>query len=455
MSWRAIDAFPDKVATRCLSEFERLPKQGKPIVAKERAEWTILAGIVQVSSSDENSIKVVSLGTGVKCLPLTRISVHGDDVRDSHAEVIARRGFISYLAKQAKAALQNEESIFCKVEGGEGRHRLKVENITFHMYISQAPCGDASMTSLAESGDYKEDDTSSTRARKVPSIIVDNTFRRKKRKLDGDQVAEESPASPKDELYIQEKDSLLRRGRESFAELGILRTKPGRADSDPSLSMSCSDKLARWNVLGLQSALLASIIEPIFLSSIVIGDWHDEESMKRALYGRLEETEAFHAHTPDIYATKMQCPVSQTCLQQLYPSVQLMPSNNAISCVRGCEKAEVLVNGRKQGSAKTLKGPSPPKTRSRICSLSLFQQCRDLYYQYARATSTAIEESSLGTYYDFKMLAREYQGVKQALLSERFSDWVCKPQAYEAFDSEGNASLDQTNGNDGKNDELP
>ena len=80
----------------------------------------------------------------------------------------------------------------------------------------------------------------------------------------------------------------FRRGRSDYEAVGVLRTKPGRADSEPTLSMSCSDKIALWNVIGLQSALLSELIEPIYLSSIVIGDLFDHNSLARAFYGRCE-----------------------------------------------------------------------------------------------------------------------------------------------------------------------
>lgn len=36
-------------------------------------------------------------------------------------------------------------------------------------------------------------------------------------------------------------------------------------------TMSCSDKIARWNVLGIQGSLLSTITEPIYFSTITLG----------------------------------------------------------------------------------------------------------------------------------------------------------------------------------------
>jgi tRNA-specific adenosine deaminase 1 len=94
----------------------------------------------------------------------------------------------------------------------------------------------------------------------------------------------------------------LSRGREGYAQFGIIRTKPGmhspyeppavthftksgRADAPATLCMSCSDKIAMWSSVGVQGALLVDLgLEPIKLSSVVIGGVHGHEEF----YGDLE-----------------------------------------------------------------------------------------------------------------------------------------------------------------------
>ena len=56
----------------------------------------------------------------------------------------------------------------------------------------------------------------------------------------------------------------------NYHNVGALRTKPGRGER--TQCMSCSDKMAKWIVTGIQGALLSHFLEePIYLASIVVG----------------------------------------------------------------------------------------------------------------------------------------------------------------------------------------
>ena len=95
------------------------------------------------------------------------------------------------------------------------------------------------------------------------------------------------------------------RGRNGYENFGAIRTKPGRADSTPTISLSCSDKIASWSVLGLQGAMLEDLFDPVYLSGIVVGgleheapkgwtgkpgkSWREvvRREIERALWGRL------------------------------------------------------------------------------------------------------------------------------------------------------------------------
>lgn len=87
----------------------------------------------------------------------------------------------------------------------------------------------------------------------------------------------------------------VHRGRVSYSSFSCLRTKPGRADSPPTTSHSCSDKLAVWSLLGLQGALLSQLgMQRLPIDALVIGGVPEEhrervgEEAGRAVGGRLE-----------------------------------------------------------------------------------------------------------------------------------------------------------------------
>lgn len=71
-----------------------------------------------------------------------------------------------------------------------------------------------------------------------------------------------------------------------YHSTGVLRVKPGRGQ--PTLSLSCSDKLARWGVVGFQGALLSHYLEEaLYFSTVVVGKCqYSHEVMRRALVSR-------------------------------------------------------------------------------------------------------------------------------------------------------------------------
>lgn len=139
----------DLITSTSLDLFDTLPRHGKPTIrANGRHEWTILATISLVVHTyselvpgieivESTRVLPISLGTGVKVLPATKLPPVGDTIHDSHAEVLARRGLVRWLIEEAGRVIKGVENEDL-LELVDGKFRLKEEVETW-LYVSALP----------------------------------------------------------------------------------------------------------------------------------------------------------------------------------------------------------------------------------------------------------------------------------------------------------------------------
>ncbi|KAL5527549.1 hypothetical protein ACEPAG_6350 [Sanghuangporus baumii] len=376
-------------------------------------QYTVLAAFVlQISSGtyvDYNELKVVSLATGAKCLPTARFPPRGDALHDSHAEVLARRAFVRWLYEESQHTMHASNGSQWIERCEEGKWRLK-EDVKLHMYISTVPCGDASMRFLASSQD--------------PAM-----------------AALKDSAPP-----VAPPPGAASRGRNNYSLYGVLRTKPGRADSPPTLCMSCSDKIAVFNVLGIQGSLAANIFQPIYLDSIIIGDVPEElrdparEDCERAFYGRLDALvglpDTYRLANPTLYFTNINFIYSRSALQALRPDNPPPPSSNESLCWTADSpndnSQEVIINGIRRGVGAKQRGLE--KYWPRLCKLQLFR----LYEETSRILNIPTYPPGT-TYHDVKQSNSQFQIARSALKGPAgpFAGWLVSGKKWESFDAEG------------------
>ncbi|KAL1462524.1 hypothetical protein WDU94_014353 [Cyamophila willieti] len=77
-------------------------------------------------------------------------------------------------------------------------------------------------------------------------------------------------------------------GGPEYQHTGVVRTKPGRGD--PTYSVSCSDKIAKWSIVGWEGGLISTLLtSPIKMTTITVGGGVPfcPQALQRALHSRI------------------------------------------------------------------------------------------------------------------------------------------------------------------------
>ncbi|XP_037612935.1 double-stranded RNA-specific editase B2 [Sebastes umbrosus] len=347
-----------------------------------------LAGIVMTRGLDLRHAQVVALSTGTKCINGEYLSDQGQVVNDCHAEVTARRALLRFLYSQLELFLSKrpedwEESIF--VRHKECGYRLR-DNVHFHMYISTSPCGDGRLNSPYEI----TSDLHSSRhlLRKHRSHL--------RTKIESGE------------------------GTVPVRCRGPIQTWDGVLQGEQLITMSCTDKITRWNILGLQGALLSHFVEPVYLHSVTVGSLRHTGHLGRVLNQRQERL-------GPLPATHRR---NQPMLSGLSSAEYQQPGK--ASCVSvnwtlGDGQLEVVntATGRRRDSG----------TPSRLCKHALFTRWSRLHRKSGIHVSGSADRQLM--YCEAKMAARPYQTVKQqwfrSLQETGLGTWVKKPPEQEQF----------------------
>lgn len=220
--------FADRVASLIKSKFSDLTDQ----LTSGNARRKVLAGIVMTSEGDENSAAqeetVICVTTGTKCINGEYLSDRGTSINDCHAEIIARRCLRRFLWLQVRRFFNSVQSIFVRNERGTALCLKR--GVKFHLFISSAPCGDARLFAPHEPGTGDVDEANNGIDDRHPNRQSRGQLRTKIESGEGTIIS----VGESSDTGVQTWDGIVAGER--------LRT------------MSCSDKLAKMNVLGVQGS---------------------------------------------------------------------------------------------------------------------------------------------------------------------------------------------------------
>jgi tRNA-specific adenosine deaminase 1 len=101
-------------------------------------QHTVLAAFF-LASQKQSTYKVISIATGTKCLPTTKLSERGEALHDYHAEIVARRAALRWFLEEITRHHDSQQSPWILWDLESGRYHLRA-GVQLSLYISTLPC---------------------------------------------------------------------------------------------------------------------------------------------------------------------------------------------------------------------------------------------------------------------------------------------------------------------------
>ncbi|XP_023128367.2 adenosine deaminase domain-containing protein 1 [Amphiprion ocellaris] len=336
---------------------------------------TTVAFIVQTSSGYE----VVALGTG-NFNTKESVSSNGRIVHDSHAVVTARRSLMRFLYRHllmffSKNASMTEKSIF-QQNSSSSLLSLK-SDITLHLYVNQLPKG----------------------AAQIPSQLRLNPL-----SISAWQVNNEIS------LHLSVEGKVFSVFSSALDHCG-----------SKVVSMSTTDKITQWQVLGYQGALLSHFIEPVYVQSILIGDSDCREirgmeiSVSQRVEGITSQLPMFYCMMRPHISLVPSVATNSPGSSQLTYGINWSEGDGSLEVVDGLEGKTIDESPFKSGTALA----------SRLCKAAML-------HRFKLVAKEAQRQDLLATssYREAKRMAKPYQEAKNVLraylLQQGFGSWLDK-----------------------------